>query len=253
MSYMTSQGIDKNSFAPIYYQLQELLVGKIESGELKPGDKLPSENELAKQYSISRNTAQKAIRALVNWGLAQRIQGKGTYVCNKTVTLSITASLSLTSEIIGLNKVPYSHILQAKIIEASLDIAGKLGVKKDTKVYSIQRIRYVDDQPLMIQTSYIPVAYIPGLLDKNLEDKSLFGLIMREYGVKIDKASEMMRAVSVTEFEGKILKIPEFSPAFLLQRQTYLNDGRVLEYAKTIVRGDKSKFYVDLNKEELNI
>jgi len=250
---MTSQDIDKNSFAPIYYQLQELLVGKIESGELKPGDKLPSENELADKYDISRNTAQKAIRALVNWGLAQRIQGKGTYVCNKTVTLSITASLSLTSEIIGLNKVPHSHILQAKQIEASFDIANKLGVKKDTKVYSIQRIRSVDDLPLMIQTSYIPVAYLPDLLEKNLEDKSLFGVIMHEYGIKIDKASEMMRAVSVTKFEGEMLQIPEFSPAFLLQRQTYLDDGRVLEYAKTIVRGDKSKFHVDLNKEELNI
>ena len=227
---MTSQDIDKNSFAPIYYQLQELLVGKIESGELKPGDKLPSENELADKYEISRNTAQKAIRALVNWGLAQRIQGKGTYVCNKTVTLSITTSLSLTSEIIGLNKVPHSHILQSKVIEASLDIAVKLGVKKDTKVYSIQRIRYVDELPLMIQTSYIPVSYLPDLFKKNLEDKSLFGLIMHEYGIKINKASEIMRAVSVTKFEG-----------------------RVLEYAKTIVRGDKSKFYVDLNKEELNI
>ncbi|MCK5816605.1 MAG: GntR family transcriptional regulator [Candidatus Marinimicrobia bacterium] len=250
---MTSQDIDKNSFAPIYYQLQELLVGKIESGELKPGDKIPSENELADKYDISRNTAQKAIRALVNWGLAQRIQGKGTYVCNKTVTLSITASLSLTSEIIGLNKVPYSHILQAKVIEASLDIANKLGVEKDTKVYSIQRIRSVDDLPLMIQTSYIPVSYLPNLLKKNLEDKSLFGVIMHEYGIKIDKASETMRAVSVTKFEGEILQIPEFSPAFLLQRQTYLDDGRILEYAKTIVRGDKSKFHVDLNKEELNI
>jgi GntR family transcriptional regulator len=250
---MTSQDIDKNSFAPIYYQLQELLVGKIESGELKPGDKLPSENELADKYDISRNTAQKAIRALVNWGLAQRIQGKGTYVCNKTVTLSITASLSLTAEIIGLNKVLHSHILQSKIIEASFDIANKLGVKKDTKVYGIQRIRSVDDLPLMIQTSYIPISYLPKLLEKNLEDKSLFGVIMHEYGIKIDKASEMMRAVSVTKFEGEILQIPEFSPAFLLQRQTYLDDGRVLEYAKTIVRGDKSKFHVDLNKEELNI
>lgn len=250
---MTSQDIDKNSFVPIYYQLQELLVGKIESGELKPGDKLPSENELVDQYDISRNTAQKAIRALVNWGLAQRVQGKGTFVCNKSVTLSITASLSLTSEIIGLNKVPHSHILQAKIIEASMDIANKLNIPKDSEIYIIQRIRSVDDLPLMIQTSYIPVTYLPDLLDKNLEDKSLFATIMDEYGIKIDRASEIMRAVSVTKFEGEMLGIPEFSPAFLLQRQTFLNDGRVLEYAKTIVRGDKGRFHVDLNKEELNI
>jgi GntR family transcriptional regulator len=250
---MTSQDIDKNSFVPIYYQLQELLVGKIESGELKPGDKLPSENELVDQYDISRNTAQKAIRALVNWGLAQRVQGKGTFVCNKSVTLSITASLSLTSEIIGLNKVPHSHILQAKIIEASMDIANKLNIPKDSKIYIIQRIRSVDDLPLMIQTSYIPVTYLPDLLDKNLEDKSLFATIMDEYGIKIDRASEIMRAVSVTKFEGEMLEIPEFSPAFLLQRQTFLKDGRVLEYAKTIVRGDKGRFHVDLNKEELNI
>ena len=250
---MTSLDIDKKSFVPIYYQLQELLVGKIESGELKPGDKLPSENELVELYDISRNTAQKAIRALVNWGLAQRVQGKGTFVCNKSVTLSITASLSLTSEIIGLNKVPHSKILQAKIIEASDDIAGKLGVKKNTEVYIIQRLRFVDELPLMIQSSYIPVAFLPKLLKKNLEDKSLFGIIQHEYGYKIEKASEIMRAVSLTKFEGEMLQCPEYSASFLLQRQTFLNDGRVFEYAKTIVRGDKSKFHVDLNKEELNI
>ena len=250
---MTSLDIDKKSFVPIYYQLQELLVGMIESGELKPGDKLPSENELVQKYDISRNTAQKAIRALVNWGLAQRIQGKGTFVCNKSVTLSITASLSLTSEIVGLNKVPHSHILQAKIIEDSYDIAQKLNVPKDTKIYIIQRIRSVDDQPLMIQTSYIPITFLPNLLEKNLEDKSLFSMIMEEYGVKVDKASEIMRAVSVTKFEGEMLGIPEDSPAFLLQRITYLKDSSVFEYAKTVVRGDKSKFSVDLKNEELNI
>lgn len=250
---MTFKEIDKQSFVPIYYQLQELLVGRIESGELKPGDKLPSENELVEKYDISRNTAQKAIRALVNWGLAQRIQGKGTFVCNKSVTLSITASLSLTSEIVGLNKVPHSHILQAKVIEASMDIAKKLNIPKDSEVYIIQRIRSVDDLPLMIQTSYIPVKFLPDLLDKNLEDKSLFSMIMEEYGIKIDNASEVMRAVSVTKFEGEMLDIPEFSPAFLLQRQTFLKDGKVFEYAKTVVRGDKSKFTVDLKNEELNI
>lgn len=250
---MTSKDIDKESFVPIYYQLQELLVGMIESGELKPGDKLPSENELVDKYDISRNTVQKAIRALVNWGLAQRVQGKGTFVCNKSVTLSITASLSLTSEIIGLNKVPHSKILQAKIIEASFNIAKKLNVEKDTEVYIIQRIRFVDDLPLMIQTSYIPIEYLPNLLDKNLEDKSLFSTIMNEYGIKIDKASETMRAVSVTKFEGEMLDIPEYSPAFLLQRITYLKNGEILEYAKTIVRGDKSKFSVDLQNEELNL
>ncbi len=250
---MTSKDIDKESFVPIYYQLQELLVGMIESGELKPGDKLPSENELVDKYDISRNTVQKAIRALVNWGLAQRVQGKGTFVCNKSVTLSITASLSLTSEIIGLNKVPHSKILQAKIIEASFNIAKKLNVEKDTEVYIIQRIRFVDDLPLMIQTSYLPIEYLPNLLDKNLEDKSLFSTIMNEYGIKIDKASETMRAVSVTKFEGEMLDIPEYSPAFLLQRITYLKNGEILEYAKTIVRGDKSKFSVDLQNEELNL
>ncbi|MDD3715780.1 MAG: GntR family transcriptional regulator [Candidatus Marinimicrobia bacterium] len=248
---MKAKEIDKQSFVPIYYQLQELLVGKIESGELNPGDKLPSENELASLYRISRNTAQKAIRALVDWGLAQRIQGKGTFVCNKSVTFSITASLSMTSEIIGLNKEPHSKMLQAKVIGASLDIAKKLGISKDDPVYILQRLRFVDDMPVMIQTSYIPEKYLPGLLNKNLEDTSLFGIFMHDYGIDIDHANEVMRAVSATQFEGEMLGIAEYSPAFLLQRLTYLKNGKVFEYAKTIVRGDKSKFYVELNRRDL--
>ncbi|MDD3095078.1 MAG: GntR family transcriptional regulator [Candidatus Neomarinimicrobiota bacterium] len=248
---MKAKEIDKKSFVPIYYQLQELLVGLIESGELNPGDKLPSENELVTLYKISRNTAQKALRALVDWGLAQRIQGKGTFVCNKSVTFSITASLSMTSEIIGLNKEPYSKMLQAKIIGATLDIARKLGIEKDDPVYILQRLRFVDKMPVMIQTSYIPVKFLPGLLNKNLEDASLFGIFMRDYNIGINNASEVMRAVSATQFEGEMLGIAEHSPAFLLQRLTYLKSGEVFEYAKTIVRGDKSKFFVELNHREL--
>ena len=76
---------------------------------------------------------------------------------------------------------------------------------------------------------------------------------MNEYGIKINKASETMRAVSVTKFEGEMLDIPEDSPAFLLQRVTYLKNEEILEFAKTIVRGDKSKFSVDLKNEELNL
>lgn len=250
---MKSKEIDKKSFVPIYYQLQELLVGKIESGELSSGDKLPSENELTAMYNISRNTAQKALRALVDWGLAQRIQGKGTFVCNKSVTFSITASLSMTSEVIGLNKEPHSRMLQAKVIGASLDIAKKLGIDKDDAVYIIQRLRFVDEMPIMIQSSYIPEKFLPDLLKKNLEDASLFEIFTHDYNIDIDHTSEVMRAVSVTQFEGEMLNIAEHSPAFLLQRLTYLKNGEVFEYVKTIVRGDKSKFYVELNRKELKL
>ncbi len=96
--------IDKNSVIPIYYQLYNLLLDLIDNNVYKPHDRLPSENELAIKYGISRQTAQRSINQLVSQGMAYRVKGKGTFVADKTITYSVTASLSYSAEIIGLKK-----------------------------------------------------------------------------------------------------------------------------------------------------
>jgi GntR family transcriptional regulator len=242
--------IDKSSIVPYYYQLQEVLENLIEQGYYKPDQKLPSENKLKEYLGISRSTAQRAIKNLVDRGLAYRIQGKGTFVANKSITYSIVASLSFSAEMIGMNKIVRSKLICADEIKAHKLISTMLKTDENTRFYSIQRLRYVDDYPIALQTSYLPVKLVPGLIDKDVEEHSMFMTIKNEYGLNITDAHETLQAVKATPYEADLLDIREGDPVFLLERITKIDTGDIIEFVKTILRGDKGKFYVEIFKEK---
>jgi len=241
--------IDKSSIVPFYYQLQEVLENLIEQGFYSPNQKLPSENELKSYLGISRATAQRALKHLVDRGLAYRMQGKGTFVANKSITYSIVASLSFSAEMLGMNKRVTSRLICADEIVAHKLISTILKTDENTRFYSIQRIRYVDNEPISLQTSYLPVSLVPGLIEKNIEENSLFQTIKDDYGHNISDAHETLQAVKATKYEAGLLEIKEGDPVFLLERVTKIDNGEVIEFVKTILRGDKGKFYVEIIKD----
>ena len=244
--------IDKNSIVPYYYQLQEVLENLIEQEIYKPDQQLPSENELRDMLGISRQTAQRSLKHLVDRGIAYRVQGKGTFVANKTITYSLIANLSFSAEILGLNKKVTSKVINAEEIEAHGLIKKVLRTKEEAKFYSIQRLRFVDDIPISIQTSYLPADLVPGLIDKKIEEISMFKMIKEDYGLEIGEAFETLQAVKATKYESKLLHIESGDPVFLLERTTKLKSGETLEFVKTILRGDKGKFFVELNDNNGN-
>ncbi|MBU0529927.1 GntR family transcriptional regulator [bacterium] len=240
--------IDKNSIIPYYYQLQEVLENLIDQEIYKPDQKLPSENELRDLLRISRHTAQRALQHLVDRGIAYRVQGKGTYVANKSITYSMIANLSFSAEILGLNKKVRSEVINSEEINAHSLIKKILQTDENAKFYCIQRLRYVDDIPISIQTSYLPSNLVPGLIDKNFEEVSLFTIIKEEYGLEIGEAFETLQAVKATKYEAQLLRIEKDDAVFLLERTTKLKSGETLEFVKTILRGDRGKFFVELNE-----
>ena len=131
--------IDKNSIIPYYYQLQEVLENLIDQEIYKPDQKLPSENELRDLLGISRHTAQRALKHLVDRGIAYRVQGKGTFVANKTITYSMIANLSFSAEILGLNKKVTSKVINSEEIQAHSLIKKILQTDENAKFYSIKR------------------------------------------------------------------------------------------------------------------
>jgi len=239
--------LDKTNVIPIYHQLYSMLLDRIEDGHYKSHDRLPSENELCTVYHISRSTAQKALQILVDQGVAYRTQGKGTYVADKMVTYSITASLSYSAEIIGLHKNPLSRFISAKEMNPPARVARKLGLKKNHPVYSIQRVRLVDNTPMALQTSYLPKQLVPGLIDYEFSEGSLFKTIKKNYGYDIGEATETLKAVRCDAYEAKMLRIKEGDPVFVLERCTQLENGEAIEFVRTVLRGDKSKFFIQLD------
>ncbi len=139
-----------------------------------------------------------------------------------------------------------NRLIHIKEITASTGIAQKLGIKEGEPVYSIQRVRLVDDVPMSLQTSYLPKFLVPNLIDKRFEEGSLFKTLKKEYGLEVGAASESLRAVRADAYEAKTLNVNKNDPMLLLERVTRTKNGKILEYVKTILRGDKSIFAIEL-------
>ncbi|MGL5662976.1 MAG: GntR family transcriptional regulator, partial [Cetobacterium sp.] len=141
--------IDKNSHTPIYVQLESILLEMIENGDLKPGDMIPSENELSKKYSISRMTAKKAIDSLTIKGLVERSQGKGTYVSSveKKIELPINRLRGFTQKVCEMGLTPENRVLAFEKIPCPKNICKILGVEEGANVWRMERVRQIDEVP----------------------------------------------------------------------------------------------------------
>lgn len=230
--------IDKKSRVPLYAQLIDLLVEKIKAGELKEHDKLPSERELCEIYDISRTTIRQAMVELENEGYIYKEHGKGSFVAHQTYTQSLVNMYSFTDEMRKLGKNPRAEILSFSNVAASLKVAKKLHLKEDEKVYEIIRLRLADEEPIIYETTYLPVNDFPGLNQVDLEFSPMYEVFNSKYNTFISSAHESFKAVSISKGEAPYLLDKVGSPALRIERLAF-SDSRPIEYTISIARGDK--------------
>nr|WP_309099017.1 GntR family transcriptional regulator [Fredinandcohnia onubensis] len=238
--------LNHGTFIPLYYQLKEIIEKKIETGEWKPGDKIPSENDLRTTYNVSRNTVQKALNDLVTEGLLERIQGRGTFISKPKIEQSLTSfySFSKVMEKKGMN--PKDILLNLDILTVPNKIAKELQINVEEKVVTLQRIRTANKEPIILETSYIPSKLVPGLRLEDIEASSLYGLLENKYEIIVSKAVEAFEPVLASKEESKYLQIEEGAPCLLLDRTAYDIQGNPVEFCRSIVRGDRCRFYTEL-------
>ncbi|HEU5138381.1 MAG TPA: GntR family transcriptional regulator [Bacillales bacterium] len=238
--------IEHGSFIPLYHQLKEILKEKIESGEWESGDKLPSEHELQRNYDISRNTVKKALDDLVQEGMLNRIQGKGTFVSKPKFEQSLSGFYSFSKVLKqkGLNPKDIIISIEEKTVKPS--IARQLQIASDTEVFDLKRLRCANDEPIILETSYIPKTIIPELSVEQLDHYSLYDYMEQVYDVSVTKAKEIFEPVLVRDYESHYLEIQEGRPALMLDRLAYDAKGTPVEFCRSIVRGDRCRFYTEL-------
>ncbi|WP_223588237.1 GntR family transcriptional regulator [Neobacillus bataviensis] len=238
--------LNTSSVIPLYYQLKEILLENIESGTWNPGFMIPSEIQLQHEYNISRNTVKKAIDELVQEGMLNRIQGKGTFVSAPKIDQSLSNfySFSKVMKSRGLN--PKDIILSLKENEARVGVAKKLQLTENNQVFELNRLRCSGDEPIILETSYIPTQLFPNLTAKMLENNSLYDVMQKEYGIYVTKAKEVFEPVLIRSHESMILQVGEGNPALLLERIAYDNQGIPVEFCRSLIRGDRCRFYTEL-------
>ena len=235
-----------DSEIPLYSQLMGIIKRSITSGALKVGDLLPSEAELCRAYDISRNTVRQAIGALEEEGFVVRKRGKGTFVTDPN-TRRKGVQYSFTTEISQLGKTPSSTLVDFAVITPSPRIVALMGLEPGVKVYRFTRVRNVDNEPLILETSYYPQHIYPNLTREMLETHSFYSLLYH-VGVVPFAAEDSYEAVTLGEYEAKLLGCVPGAAAFHHQRRTTMENGLVYECTSSYMRGDRVRLDVCFQK-----
>jgi GntR family transcriptional regulator len=237
--------INRNIPIPLYYQVMQEIKNKIESGELKPGDAIQKELELKELYDISRATIRQAILQLVNEGYLRRLKAKGTFVCSLPEKPKFMGTLKGFAREMEEKGIPYSTIvLEKRYIPTPVKIAENLQVAEGSNVFQLKRLRYIQDEPVLISESYIPEKYCPGILDIDFEKKSLYDVLKQKYNIFLHHGTRYFEAVIAYSVEDmKLLKISSKTPLLKVIGLVYTQEGLPIEYVEIKYRG---KFTVNL-------
>lgn len=238
--------LDPSSPLALYYQLEEILRTNIVRGRWKPDTPIPSENVLCRRYGVSRGTVRQAIGRLVAGGLLERRQGRGTFVARPKITRSLLRFYSFGRWVRTEGLESSTKVLAARIVPATEGIAHRLRLRPADRVYALKRLRLLEGEPVMLETSWLPVEAFPGLLDQDLSHPPLYDIIEQRYGLLIARAEESLEPTTVSKGEARLLKVQRGLPAFLIRRTTYAGGDRPIEYRESVVRGDRFRYHTEL-------
>jgi GntR family transcriptional regulator len=221
------------TFSPLYQQIKGLIIQGLEAGEWKPGDMIPSEIELAGRYKVSQGTVRKAIDELAAENLLVRRQGKGTFVATHTEPRTEFRFLRLTPNE-GEMRYPESTILECKRARAPAEIARALELKSGDSVITVKRVLAFSGVPYVLDELWLPGAVFRGLTAERLAEthSSLYSLFESEFGTKMIRADEKIRAVAAEPAVAAVLRVAPGTPLLAVERLTYTYGDKPAEVRK---------------------
>jgi GntR family transcriptional regulator, N-acetylglucosamine utilization regulator len=241
--------LDRQSVVPLYYQIQQRLTEQIRSGELKPGDLVPSEQEISARLGVSRMTARQALKSLCVRGLAYSQRGKGTFVSRMKLEKDFRQLLSFSEEMKERGSQPRSKVLAFKRIHPDEDVAEALRLSPTEEVILLRRVRIADSAPLCIETTHVPARRCPDLLQTFDPKGSLYRELAERYGLQVHMADEVAEASLASAADAALLRVRVKSPVFRFTRTAYLHTGESIEFVKSVYRGDRCKVVNHLTRQ----
>lgn len=233
---------DKSSSVPISEQLRNEFFSLMENGDLKSGDRIPSEREIATYFQISRQTVRVAITELALLGYFERIVGKGTYVAEKKVNFDLQSLRSLNDMMLDWGLSTSMHILTYSEIKAPSFVKRLLEIQDDEKVLFFERVRLVDGTPFAIYRSYIPLEIAKNLSSDKIFADSLIKTLQNSCGLIVSHSEESLEPTIATVEEAELLNIQKHTPLQLITGLLWDSNKQIIECHKSLFRGDRFTF-----------
>jgi DNA-binding GntR family transcriptional regulator len=231
--------IDRNSPIPIYQQIKDWIQNNILNGLWVENYQLQAEDDLAEALNVNRATLRNAIKSLIDEGMLIRIHGKGTFVASRKVEQPLAESLLTFSEgLIQQNIAFTTTVLHKEIVLADETVAALFDIQPQAPVLYLQRVRYVENKPIVFLTNYVPYHYFPGIEGKDFANRRLFEVMERDYNVKINWAKRYFEARVADAQVASALSIAEGSPIMFAKQITHSEANVAIEASDIWIRGD---------------
>lgn len=236
------------TFSPLYQQIKALILQSLQSGEWKPGEMIPSEMELAARYKVSQGTVRKAIDELAADNLVARRQGKGTFVTTHHEDVVKFRFLRLVPDQ-GEPHYGTSRVLECKRLRAPAEIARLLDIRTGDSVVQIRRVLFFSGEPTVLDDIWLVGANFKGLTAEKLTEWKgpMYALFEGEYGTRMIRASEKIRAVAADAATAELLSVEEASPLLSVERVSYTYGDRPVEVRRGLYVTTRHYYQNDLS------
>ncbi len=236
------------TFSPLYQQIKALITQSLQSGEWKPGELIPSEVELAGRFKVSQGTVRKAIDELAAENLVMRRQGKGTFVSTHHEARAHFRFLRLVPDE-GIPHQGESQIIEVKRMRAPAEVARLLELKAGDAVVYIKRVLAFDAAPTILEEMWLPGQLFKGLTAERLVEYKgpMYGLFESEFGTRMIRASEKIRAVAADAGAAQFLKVAEGTPLLCAERVSYTYGDKAVELRRGLYSTAHHHYQNDLS------
>lgn len=231
-----------NGSTPAYKRIQNAIRKKIESAELKAGDAVASERELAKIHKVSLMTARHALAGLENEGVVERRRGAGTFVAGPKIHFN--KLMSYTEHMSSRGLTPRSRVLLAKIIEQEPEVAARLGLPAASPLVKIERLRLTGEEPFALETVYLPASDFRDVANAPLARASLFAILEHDFNVELAYADEEVDATAAESSVASLLQVPHGDPVLRIRQVIYSAKGKSTIYGIGYYRSERHRLFI---------
>jgi GntR family transcriptional regulator len=235
--------------APLYGKVEEVLASEIARGDLQPGDRLPSEDELLTRFDVSRITVRRAVQNLIQRGVLEIRRGVGTFVLPPKISQELTKLTGFVEDMDTHGRKASARVVSKSAVAASEIVARQLGISKGTRVMRIERVRLADSVPLSFDETYLPLELGRKVVRNDLRVKPIFTLLEEKYGFSLMEAEYKLEATAASARVAEALAVPEGSPIFRIERTSFTQGGQPIDYETLSYRGDLIRFVTRLARQ----
>ncbi len=239
--------LSRTSAGTLYHQILQGLIGRIESGEIGVGDRLPSEADLVAEFGVSRTTARRALDELRRQGLVRREPGRGTFLASPRLRSNLAYLHSFSEEIERWGYTPGVRLISQEERDAEEEVAARLGVEVGARVLFVRRLRLADERPIFVCDSYLPIERFPALKDADYGTVSLTRLLEERTGRKVEHARQWIGAATAAEDVAVLLEIQAGVPVLMIRRVTCVTGEEPAEVVEAFFHPERYQHYNELS------